>query len=105
MDRPLTETLQHPRSQCIYSMSLKRGQGYCRYLNMELGILHRTNRRQGCYVQRNKEAGLANLIRSGIYRGAVFSLETPLGEKAMVDIFCTHYQHRHSGPKKALPFL
>lgn len=44
-----------------------------------------------------KGTGSANRDRSSLWRGAVFRPYTP-GEKAVVDIFCTHYQHAGSVP-------
>lgn len=44
-----------------------------------------------------KGTGSANCDRSSLWRGAVFRPDTP-GEKAVVDIFCTHYQHLGSVP-------
>lgn len=44
-----------------------------------------------------KEAGLADLSRSNLYRGAVSLQAIDIhGEEAMMDIPCTRYQHLHT---------
>lgn len=50
----------------------------------------------------NKEAGLANACRSRLYFDIQALNLWDWEEKAMVDIFCTHYQCPHVDLKKAL---
>lgn len=67
------------------------------------GIVYSRTRRLGYCIQLNKEIwGIANLGGSSFYREQSLGCKY-LGEKAMVDIFCTCHQHPHRDQKKALP--
>lgn len=64
-------------------------------------LLTQTTNRGYC-IQLNKTAGLANLGRSSLCRGAVFRPYTSRRKRATVAIFCTHYQHPHMNQKSRL---
>lgn len=49
----------------------------------------------------NEGTGLANCGMSSLYREQCSGCKSP-GEKAMVDIVCTHYQHLHRDQKGRL---
>lgn len=64
------------------------------------------------FMELNREADLGQTdkrqsVRCTAEQGVRFSLQAgnTLGENTMVDIFCTHYQHSHTGQKGKLCHL
>lgn len=68
-----------------------------------MGLLYTDkNGSQGYYVHINKKADLANSCKSELYFDIQAVNTWDWEEKAMVEIFCTHYQCPHVDLKKAL---
>lgn len=67
-------------------------------------ITHRWIRRQGCYTHLIKESGSVNLSRNSSVGSSLWAINVQ-GEIAMMDSFCTCFQHPHREQNKGLPCL